>query len=200
MEKGIATRSKLLNDAFKLFSEKSYEKVSFSELEKASHISRGSMVYYFKNKEGLFLEMLKTMIFNKSSVKSVPTAYRQSLLSFYNYFIEMIERDRQSLNDMGIININKAMCNIEMSALLNIPSFKDEALKWYDIENNVWCEVIRHAIEIKEISTSANASVLAHLFEKIYLGNSFIGVFSLSGIDLREMKKDFDYLYELIKL
>ena len=44
------------------------------------------MVYYFKNKEGLFLEMLKT--FNKSSVKSVPTAYRQSLLSFYNYFIE----------------------------------------------------------------------------------------------------------------
>lgn len=82
MEKGIATRSKLLNDAFKLFSEKSYEKVSFSELEKASHISRGSMVYYFKNKEGLFLEMLKTMIFNKSSVKSVPTAYRQSLLSF----------------------------------------------------------------------------------------------------------------------
>lgn len=200
MEKGIATRSKLLNDAFKLFSEKSYEKVSFSELEKASHISRGSMVYYFKNKEGLFLEMLKTMIFNKSSVRSVPTAYRQSLLSFYNYFIEMIERDRQSLNDMGIININKAMCNIEMSALLNIPSFKDEALKWYDIENNIWCEVIRHAIEIKEISTSANASVLAHLFEKIYLGNSFIGVFSLSGIDLREMKKDFDYLYELIKL
>lgn len=200
MEKGIATRSKLLNDAFKLFSEKSYEKVSFSELEKASHISRGSMVYYFKNKEGLFLEMLKTMIFNKSSVKSVPTAYRQSLLSFYNYFIEMIERDRQSLNDMGIININKAMCNIEMSALSNIPSFEDEALKWYDIENNIWCEVIRHAIEIKEISTSANASVLAHLFEKIYLGNSFIGVFSLSGIDLREMKKDFDYLYELIKL
>ena len=90
MEKGIATRSKLLNDAFKLFSEKSYEKVSFSELEKASHISRGAMVYYFKNKEGLFLEMLKTMILNKSSVKSVPTAYRQSLLSFYNYFIEMI--------------------------------------------------------------------------------------------------------------
>lgn len=87
-----------------------------------------------------------------------------------------------------------------MSALSNIPSFKDEALKWYDIENNIWCEVIRHAIEIKEISTSANASVLAHLFEKIYLGNSFIGVFSLSGIDLREMKKDFDYLYELIKL
>lgn len=200
MEKGIATRSKLLNDAFKLFSEKSYEKVSFSELEKSSHISRGSMVYYFKNKEGLFLEMLKTMIFNKSSVRSVPTAYRQSLLSFYNYFIEMIERDRQSLNDMGIININKATCNIEMSALSNIPSFKDEALKWYDIENNIWCEVIRHAIEIKEISTSANASVLAHLFEKIYLGNSFIGVFSLSGIDLREMKKDFDYLYELIKL
>lgn len=158
------------------------------------------MVYYFKNKEGLFLEMLKTMIFNKSSVKSVPTAYRQSLLSFYNYFIEMIERDRQILNDMGIININKAICNIEMSALSNIPSFKDEALKWYDIENNIWCEVIRHAIEIKEISTSANASVLAHLFEKIYLGNSFIGVFSLSGIDLREMKKDFDYLYELIKL
>ena len=55
MEKGANTRKKLLSDAFKLFSSNSYENVSFSELEKASGVSRGSMVYYFKNKNGLFM-------------------------------------------------------------------------------------------------------------------------------------------------
>lgn len=57
MNKGEISRQKILREAFKLFATKLYDRVSFSVMEKEIGISRGSMIYYFKNKEGLFREL-----------------------------------------------------------------------------------------------------------------------------------------------
>jgi len=199
MKKGDVTRQKLLRDAFVLFSSNSYERVSFSEMEKLSKTSRGSMIYYFKNKEGLFVEMLKTMIFNQSSVENVPTAYRQSLLSFYNYFLEVLERDRQYMASMGVNNMNKAMFFIEMSALANLPYFREYAIEWWGREKAVWTEVLEHAIVTKEIKEDTDVALASEMFEKIYIGDCFEGVFNINGADLSELRKHFDYLYSLVK-
>lgn len=199
MKKGDVTRQKLLRDAFVLFSSNSYERVSFSEMEKLSKTSRGSMIYYFKNKEGLFVEMLKTMIFNQSSVENVPTAYRQSLLSFYNYFLEVLERDRQYMASMGVNNMNKAMFFIEMSALANLSYFRETAIEWWEREKAVWIEVLEHAVATKEIKEDTNVELASEMFEKIYIGDCFEGVFKLNGADLSVLRKHFDYLYSLVK-
>ena len=53
MSKGETSRQKILTEAFRLFATMPYDRVSFSVMEKEIGISRGSMVYYFKNKEGL---------------------------------------------------------------------------------------------------------------------------------------------------
>lgn len=199
MKKGEVTRQKLLRDAFVLFSSNSYEKVSFSEMEKLSKTSRGSMIYYFKNKEGLFVEMLKTMIFNQSSVENVPTAYRQSLLSFYNYFLEVLERDRQYMASMGVNNMNKAMFFIEMSALANLSYFRETAIEWWKRENAVWTDVLEHAVATKEIKEDTNIKLASEMFEKVYIGDCFEGVFKLNGADLSVLREHFDYLYSLVK-
>lgn len=199
MKKGAITRKKLINDAFKLFSSNSYEKVSFSELEKESGVSRGSMVYYFKNKEGLFAEMLETLVFAKSSVQSVPTPYRTSLASFYNYFIEMLEKDKLFQLELGIENINQALFFIEMSALSNIPNFREKAREWYETERKLWCEIIEHAIITQEIRNDIDPENVADLFERIYLGASFMGVFTLYGADFEVLRTNFDQLYSLLK-
>ena len=199
MKKGDVTRQKLLRDAFVLFSSNSYEKVSFSEMEKLSKTSRGSMIYYFKNKEGLFVEMLKTMIFNQSSVENVPTAYRQSLLSFYNYFLEVLERDRQYMASMGVNNMNKAMFFIEMSALANLSYFRETAIEWWEREKTVWSEVLEHAVATKEIKEDTNIKLASEMFEKVYIGDCFEGVFKLNGADLSVLREHFDYLYSLVK-
>lgn len=199
MKKGDVTRQKLLRDAFVLFSSNSYEKVSFSEMEKLSKTSRGSMIYYFKNKEGLFAEMLKTMIFNQSSVENVPTAYRQSLLSFYNYFLEVLERDRQNIASMGVNNMNKAMFFIEMSALANLSYFRETAIEWWEREKAVWTDVLEHAVATKEIKEDTNIKLASEMFEKVYIGDCFEGVFKLNGADLSVLREHFDYLYSLVK-
>ena len=106
MGKGETNRQKILTEAFRLFATMPYDRVSFSVMEKEIGISRGSMVYYFKNKEGLFREVVHTFVYGASSVKAVPDAYKLSLCSFYNYFVEMLKRDQERKPGMGIVNVN----------------------------------------------------------------------------------------------
>ena len=69
-------------EAFRLFAQMPYERVSFSLMEEAIGISRGSMIYYFKNKEGLFREVVQSFIFGASSKRAVPDAFKLYLYSF----------------------------------------------------------------------------------------------------------------------
>lgn len=197
--KGESSRQRILIEAFRLFATMSYERVSFSVMEKEINISRGSMVYYFKNKEGLFREMLNTLVFSTSSIKAVPEAYRRSLSSFYNYFIEVLIREKESLRNLGIENLNEALMRIENSALTYIDHFREQVLNWYDEEIKIWNEVIKNAVGTGEIRDDIDSLTVSSLFEDTYLGESFKGVFTKSGYEPDKLKIAYDTIYFLLK-
>lgn len=199
LSKGEASRLRILTEAFRLFATMPYERVSFSVMEREIGISRGSMVYYFKNKEGLFREVLHRIVFDTSSVRAVPEAYRFSLCSFYNYFIEVLQREKNALASLGVTNMNEALMRIENSALTYVDGFREYVLKWYDDEIRIWVEVIANAISTGEIRKSVDAQLTAGLFEDCYLGQSFKGVFKNSGYSPESLKCSFDALYELLR-
>ena len=178
-------------EAFRLFATLPYERVSFSVMEKEMGISRGSMIYYFKNKEGLFREVVHTFVYGASSVKAVPDAYKLSLCSFYTYFIEM--------SGIGIANINEALMRIENSALTYIPNFKAQTAQWYEEELQIWKSVIENAISIREIKSPVDPVALSYLFEDCYIGRSFHGVFTKTGCDIDKLKQTYDAIYALLK-
>lgn len=197
--KGETSRQKILMEAFRLFATMPYEQVSFSVMEKEIGISRGSMVYYFKNKEGLFQEVLKTLVYGTSSIKAVPDAYRLSLCSFYNYFIEILKREQEKIKQSGIVNLNEALIRIESSALSYAENFKELTAQWFDEEQQIWKKVIDNAISTGEIKANVDSTVLSHVFEDCYLGNAFKGVFSYDGYKIEELKREFDQIYALLK-
>lgn len=197
--KGEASRQKILMEAFRLFATMPYEQVSFSVMEKEIGISRGSMVYYFKNKEGLFQEVLKTLVYGTSSIKAVPEAYKLSLCSFYNYFIEILKREQEKIKQSGIVNLNEALMRIESSALSYTENFKVLTAQWFEEEQQIWKDVIDNAISTGEIKANVDSSVLSHVFEDCYLGNAFKGAFSYDGYNIEELKREFDQVYELLK-
>lgn len=197
--KGEASRQKILLEAFRLFATMPYERVSFSVMEKEIGISRGSMIYYFDNKEGLFQEMLNTLVYGTSSIKAVPEAYRLSLCSFYNYFIETLKREQEKIVQIGIVNINEAMMRIETSALTYTKNFKEVTCQWFDEEQQVWQSVIENAIRIGEIKSCVNPEILSHVFEDCYLGCAFKGVFFRNGYNIDNLKKAYDQIYDLLR-
>ena len=186
-------------EAFRLFATLPYERVSFSVMEKEMGISRGSMIYYFKNKEGLFREVVHTFVYGASSVKAVPDAYKLSLCSFYNYFIETLESEQKRLSGIGIVNINEALMRIENSALTYIPNFKAQTAQWYEEELQIWASVVENAISIREIKSPIDPVALSYLFEDCYIGRSFHGVFTKTGCDIDKLKQTYDAIYALLK-
>lgn len=199
MTKGETSKKRILLEAFKLFATLPYELVSFKVLETEIGISRGSMVYYFKNKEGLFKEILNTFIFNSSSVKSVPDAYKLSLYSFFSYFIEILKTQQESLSKMGIENVNEALIRIENSALTYIKDFKETVNRWLEEETEVWLTVIARAVHTEEIRKDTDILAFASIFESCYLGTSYSGVFGKSGYDINKLESCYNNLYKTIK-
>ena len=197
--KGESSRKRILIEAFRLFAVLPYERVSFSLMEKEIEISRGSMVYYFKNKEGLFREVLNTLVFGTSSIKAVPEVYRNSLCSFYNYYIEVLIREKERFKELGVENLNEALMRIENSALTYIDHFKEQVLAWYQEEISIWNEVIENAVASGEIRNDLDTGIISGMFEDTYLGQSFKGVFTLTGYDPDRLKHTYDCIYSLIK-
>lgn len=199
MGKGEISRKKILDDAFRLFATRPYEQVSFSLMEKEIGISRGSMVYYFKNKEGLFKEVIATYIFDMSSVNAVPEAYRLSLCSFYTYYLETLKREREKFAAMGIDNLNEALFRIESSALTYYKDFKIYTGKWYEDQLRVWQTVIEHAISVGEIKTDLPPHIIRYMFSDCYIGRCFLGVFTSKGCDIDLLAAIFAALYATLK-
>lgn len=199
MSKGEISRQKILIEAFRLFATMPYDRVSFSVLEKKIGISRGSMIYYFKNKEGLFKEVVHTYVYGTSSIKAVPDAYRLSLCSFYNYFIEILKREKEQMFDIGIMNMNEALMRIENSALYYIPDFKEQCTRWYEEDLQIWKSIVENAISTGEIRSQLDPVSISYLYGDCYLGRAFDGVFTERGYDIDRLKQTYDYIYALLK-
>ncbi len=199
MGKGEISRKRILDEAFRLFATKPYEQVSFSLMEKEIGISRGSMVYYFKNKEGLFREVLNSYIFDMSSVHAVPQAYRLSLCSFYTYYLELLKRERTKFAAVGIVNLNEALFRIESSALTYIQNFKEVTQKWYEDQLQVWQTVIEHAMSTGEIKTTLNPHIIRYMFSDSYIGRCFLGVFTKNGCDIDLLEEVFNSIYATLR-
>ena len=198
MGKGETSRQKILMEAFRLFATMPYDRVSFSVMEKEIGISRGSMVYYFKNKEGLFAEVVRTFVYGASSVKAVPDAYRLSLCAFYTYFLETLQREQEQMSWKNIVNVNEALMRIESSALTYLPNFKEQTAQWYEEELQIWKSVIEHAMATGEVRSDIDPMAVSRLFEDGYLGRAFQGVFTQTGYDIDKLKQTYDQLYALL--
>lgn len=183
MEKGIKSRRKILEIAFKLFAAYSYPDVSYSLLEEASGISRGSMVYYFNNKEGIFRAVLETFLFNMGSARQVPAEDRTTLKGFYNALVDQLLKDAQALKSFRIPNLSDARFTIERSALQFVPEFRENERKVINEDIETWKEVIAHAMETGEVRSGINADAVAHLFHTLGCGWLYTGMYSKESTD-----------------
>ncbi len=195
-----STKKKLLLEAFILFSQKPYDQVSYSDLEKATGLSRGAVMYHIKNKEAMFKEAIQLHVFEASSVSSIAIIYRKSLKSFIDHYITMCERKKAEIQEMGIDNMNRAMLYIESSAFFFFPDMIDFSIEWQNQELDIWRKVLYDAINNKEIKGDINVDVVANLFENTYLGTSYAGILREKGYDINRLNEEFEIIYSMIKL
>ncbi len=195
----MKSKDRIIFEAFKLFCLKPYDQVKFSDIEKATNLSRGAILYHFKAKENIFYRAIEDYILNRNSIKSIEEEKRKNLKLFIDAFIDFARQNKLQMKKWGIKNMNMALLHVESSAYTFYPEMQEKAAKWYNEELQVWQEVITNALKNNEIKNNINPKVIAQLFEKIYFGLSFLSVPKLQGVEIEELQEDFDSIYNLLK-
>ncbi len=193
------TKENILFQAFILFSKKPYDKVTFEDLEKATGLSRGALLYHVKTKMNLFNEVIESSILNRSSILNIPIQDKDCLKNFILDFVNNCQQTMKLMNSYGIKNINLAYLNIESQALYYYTNYNQISKQGFDTEIKVWTLVINKAMEKKEIKHNIDANTFALLFHKLYLGHAYSAVSEEKGCNVSLLQKELLSLYELIK-
>ena len=145
------------------------------------------------------LTVMHYFIFHSISAASIKIEKGQTLKDFLSAAVEECAKETQNMKNLGICNINLAKLNIESQGFYFYPKMKDEGVNWLTSQYTIWENIITHAILENEIKSIATPSDIASLFINQYLGISYSGLVRDDGIDLDKLKKDFLFIYDLIK-
>lgn len=196
------SKNLILLKAFKLFAEKTYEQVTFSELEASTDLTRGAIMYHFKTKELIFKSMCDKFLLKDSSILEKLNRYvtpETTLKEFIDLYVRVIREMKSEGFNLGVKNLNKALVNITNQATFYYPSFEMKALKWQIIQIQLWKNILQKAVNNKEIRKDIDISVASELFEDTYCGISYAGIAYPDGIDFDRLHKAFNFIYNSIK-
>ena len=200
MKKASRTKERLLLEAFKLFASEPYDQVTFTDLEKATKLSRGAILYHIKTKDNLFREVIEKYVFDRNSLyKTWENDPKIGLQSFISIYMEDCKKYKSEMKELGVQNINLALFNAECASFFFYPDMREITKVWVEKEINAWTQVLNNAIESKEIKEDTDVPLMANLFQDVLFGNAYHGIFQSKGQDLTILKKQMGALYNMIK-
>lgn len=100
-EIGDESRRRILDAAEELFAEKGFDKTSFVDISSRSGISRGSIPWHFKNKDGLLIAVLER--YNQRFLSVEQFSERPALSEILDQY-ELLARDSRSRLMFAILN------------------------------------------------------------------------------------------------
>lgn len=195
----MTTKERIVEEAFKLFLNHNFEKVSISDLEQAVGKTRGAIFYFFKNKEELFNEVIDTyMIKTQNPSEKFNVDSNVSLEQFIYLYINGINTTMSKMLSLSVVNIYKGYFSLYMQASRIYPNFNEIMTQNSVEELNLWEKVIHQAVQSKEIK-EVNTRHYATLFRSCFLGLAFDRCLSY-GLNTEELLVLYQNIYNPIKL
>ncbi len=192
------TKDLVFTEAFKLFSKKPYDQVTYTDLEKATGLSRGAILYHIKNKKNLFGIVVSEFILKKSSIPELSFENGDSLKNFIDRFLENSRLEKKFLKKRGIENINLSMLNLSSQAFYYCPVMTERYSEWMRSQLSTWTKIVRIAIDKGEIRNDMSADLIASLFHNVYFGLAYSGSALPNGYDLEVLETEFKTIYSFI--
>jgi AcrR family transcriptional regulator len=195
----MTTKERIIEEAFKLFLNHNFEKVSITDLEKAIGKTRGAIFYFFKNKEELFNEVVNTYIVKvQDPSEKFHFDDNISLRQFIYQYINDINTTMSKMLSLSVVNIYKGYFSLYMQASRIYPNFVEIMTRNSMKELNLWEKVIARAVQAKEIKV-VDTSHYATIFRSCFLGLAFDRCFSY-GLNTEELLAIYTDIYNQIKI
>lgn len=186
---------------FKLFLMKRYDAVSITDIEKASGMTRGAIVYYGKDKKGLFHDVLRHYLVDSQNLDF--KLGRREFKSLSDFIEEYVRSCQETMNrfhqiDVTIENGSRAYMALILQVCDYFPDLHEQYLENRNKELLKWIEIIQMAIGNKEVRSDIDVITTAKIFMSIFYGQSYLDALSV-GLNTVELRLQFQNIYKLIK-
>ena len=186
---------------FKLFLMKRYDAVSITDIEKASGMTRGAIVYYGKDKKGLYHDVLRHYLVDSQNLDfKLGRREFKSLSDFIEEYVRSCQEtmDRFHQIDLTIKNGSRAYMALILQVCDYFPDLHEQYLENRNKELLKWIEIIQMAIGNKEVRSDIDVITTAKIFMSIFYGQSYLDALSV-GLNTVELRLQFQNIYKLIK-
>lgn len=202
--KGSETKALIRETAFKQFLTKDYSMVPLKDIEKSLNLSRGCMSYHYPTKQELFIDVIDQYILRKQDVDNkLQTSKAMSLYEFIEHYIVDVERTMNYLTQFILpeakTNGTRAYMNLILQAEKFYPNFTKETTIITQKELLLWERILKQAQNEGEINKQYDCRYLAKLFKYLFFGQSYNDALE-NGLNIPELKKQFIFIYNLIKI
>ncbi len=170
-----AVRDRLLKVALQLFAQKGFESTSIREIASAAEVTKPTIYYYFKNKEGLYLELLDQLC------ATIENTVMLSLVSHGT------ARSRIESFILGILDsIIENNDNRQLLYVLFLGSRRDILSRSHERIKNLIAGIINEfvidginrkefqVVNVKDVTSSLLAYILLLIYEQLFIKSTEI--------------------------
>jgi AcrR family transcriptional regulator len=190
-------REKILLKALELYMIEGYANVSITDLQSALNMGRGTLYYYFKDKDELFQEVVDEFLIKpkqRALDKVKDTATIPEMIEAMLSYLDQLREFRDQVENKNINTSNVVM--VMYTAYTRFPELYKKARKMYERELSLWTQAIKNSLRAGAIRGDVPVEITAHMF--LYIKDGWDpGRSGAMNFDI--FPQQYNYLYDLIK-
>lgn len=191
-------KEKILLKALELYMIEGYANVSITDLQSALNMGRGTLYYYFKDKDELFQEVVEMFLIKpkyRALERVKDTATIPEMIDTMLYYLHQLQESYEQVENKNINTSN--VVTVMYAAYSRFPELYRKARKMYERELNLWIQAIKNSMRSGDIRGDVQIEVIAHMFVHIKDGWDPGRTGVPMNFDI--FPQQYNYLYDLIK-
>ena len=191
-------REKILLKALELYMVEGYANVSITDLQAALNMGRGTLYYYFKDKDELFQEVVDQYLIrpkHRALERVKDTATLPEMIDAMLYYTNQLQEFYDQVENKNINTSN--VVTVMYTAYSRFPDLYRKARRLYERELNLWIQAIKNSMRAGEIRGNVHIETVAHMF--LHIKDGWDPGRSGAPMNFDIFPEQYNYLYELIK-
>ena len=191
-------REKILLKAVELYMIEGYANVSITDLQEALNMGRGTLYYYFKDKDELFQEVVETYLIQPKQRALDKVQQNASIPDMIAAMLSYLDRLKDFYNQVENKNINTSnVVTVMYTAYSKFPELFKKAKRLYEHELNLWIQAIKNSMHNGDIRGNVPIETTAHMF--LHIKDGWDPGRSGVPMNFNIFPEQYYYLYDLIR-
>ena len=191
-------RDKILLKALELYMVEGYANVSITDLQAALDMGRGTLYYYFKDKDELFQEVVDMLLINpkqRALERVRESATIPDMIDAMLYYLNQLQEFYNLVENKNINTSN--VVTVMYTAYSRFPELYKKARRLYEHELSLWIQAIKNSMHNGDIRGNVPIETAAHMF--LHIKDGWDPGRSGVPMNFNIFPEQYNYLYDLIK-